>query len=68
MNTIDAMKQALEALKRIRRQLKSWDEGDKAIADLEQAIKQEEEARLEARMMVEPYSVTWSGVVFKHDK
>ena len=33
-----AVKLALEALERIRRQLKSWDEGDKAITALKQAL------------------------------
>ena len=68
MNTIDVMKLALEELK----QSKSLDDNNRgryaAIASLERAIKQEEEARLEARMLVEPYAVTWSGVVFKHDR
>ena len=34
----EALKLALEALKLIRRQLKSWDEGDKAIAVIKQAL------------------------------
>jgi hypothetical protein len=38
MTKDEALKLALEALERIRRQLKSWDEGDKAITVIKQAL------------------------------
>ena len=49
----EAMKLALEALKRIRKQLKTWDEGDAAIKDLEEALAEQEQGEPVAWQRIE---------------